>query len=131
MEPGVIEERLATGLAVAEPLLVPLGADEAALVLPDPRLAARIDRTFTHATPGEVVAPGVSARAEAKGTLVIGARRVEVGPERVEIPVAPGDHAWVWTSAGRAVVGALRLEPGHRVDLDLDAAIVGYAERGP
>jgi hypothetical protein len=131
LEPGPVDQALARRLGVAEPLLVPLARDEAALILPDAHLGARVDRTLARASPGEAVTPGVSARAEGRGVLVIGARRVEVGPERVEIAVAPGDHTWVWTHDGRTVAGALRLEPGHRVELDLDAAVVGYAERAP
>ena len=120
LEPGPMEAALAKELSVVEPALVPLGPDEAALILPDATLGARVDRVLTGPEAGEAVAPGLAVRAEVPGVLVVGERSVPVGPEAVVIPLPEGEHAYVYVGGGRRVVGALRLDRGHRVELSFD-----------
>jgi len=130
---GVVETALSKELDVLEPALVPLGEGEAALLLPDAQVGGRIDRVLVAAEPGEAVTPGVTARAEVPGVLVVGERSVEVGREPVAIALREGEHGFVFRGGGRRVVGAVRLEAGHRVELGFDAkgGVTSYVERAP
>ncbi len=132
LAPGAVETALARELAVLDPVLVPLGPDEAALILPDDTLGGHVDRVLAAAEPGEVVVQGVTARSEVPGVLVVGERSVPVGREPAAIPLGEGEHAWTFTGGGRRLVGAVRLEAGHRVELAFDpAGVTGYVERAP
>jgi hypothetical protein len=130
---GPVEAALAKDLTVVEPALVPLGPDEAALLLPDEALGDRMDRVLATAEPGEAIAPGVVARADQAGTLVVGERSVSVGPEPVVMALPAGDYTYVFGGGGRRVVGAVRLDAGHRVELDFDvrSGLARYVERAP
>ncbi len=115
-----------------DPVLVPLGDDEAALLLPDTRLGGRIDRVLAAAEAGEVVTTGVTARAGVPGVLVVGGRSLDVGQDPVAIALPEGEHTYVFTGGGRRVVGALRLEAGHSVELAFDPrGVTTYVERAP
>jgi hypothetical protein len=133
IDAGPVETALAKQLAVVEPALVPLGADEAALLLPDEVLGGRADRVLVSTEPGEVAPPGVVVRAEAPGMLVVGDRESPVGPEAVAMALPAGEHTYVLTAGGRRVVGALRIEARHAVELGFDprSGLVSYVERAP
>jgi hypothetical protein len=133
IEPGPVEALLAKELGVVEPALVPLGPDEAALLLPDATLGARVDRVLTGPEAGASTAPGLTVRAEGPGVLVVGGRSVPVGAAAVEIPLPEGDHSYVYAGGGKRVVGALRIDPGHRVELAFDprSGLTSYVDRAP
>jgi hypothetical protein len=131
IEAGPIEAALAKDLAVVEPALVPLGPDEAALILPDEHLGGHVDRVATGPEPGEIVTPGLAVRAGLPGVLVVGDREVPFGPEGAEIALPDGDHTYVLSLSGRRWVGSVRMAAGHRVELGLDASagLLGYLDR--
>jgi hypothetical protein len=133
LDAGAVETALAKELTVVEPALVPLGADEAALLLPDELLGGRVDRVLVSAEPGEVVEPGVVVRAEAPGTLAVGDRTMPIGREPAAMALPEGEHTYVLAAGGRRVVGALRIEAGHAVLLGFDprSGLVSYVEQAP
>jgi hypothetical protein len=133
MEAGPAETALAKELAVVEPALVPLGPDDAALLLPDATLGGHVDRVLAGAEQGEAVQPGLVVRAEEAGTIFVGGRSVPVGPEAVTVALPEGDHPYVLASGGRRAVGAIRMMAGHRVELGFDprSGLVGYVDRAP
>jgi hypothetical protein len=133
MEPGPVEALLAKGLGVVDPSLVPVGPDEAALLLPDSTLGARVDRVLTGPEAGEALTPGLTARADVPGVLVVDGRPVPVGAGAVQIALPVGDHTYVYAGGGKRVVGAVRLDPGHRVELWFDpgSGITSYVDRAP
>jgi hypothetical protein len=126
---GPLESALAKQIVVNDPVLVPLGSDEAALLLPDAILGGQIDRVL--APEDGAIATGVSAHAEIAGTLAIGGRTLTIGREPVSVPLAPGDHTYVFTAGGRRITGALRLAAGHSIELGFDpeARLTSYVER--
>jgi hypothetical protein len=131
LEAGPAETALAKELSVVEPALVPLGPDDAALLLPDATLGGQVDRVLAVAEPGEQ--PGFFARAVEAGTLSVDERSVPVGPEAVAVALPAGEHTYVLAAGGRRVVGALRLEAGHRVELGFDPrlGLLSYVEHAP
>jgi hypothetical protein len=132
LEPGALEVALAKELLVAEPALVPLDADEAALVLPDATLGAVVDRALTTAEPGIALEPGLRVTSPFKASVSVAGRRAEVSASGTSLAVPPGDHAYLLAGAGPRVVGALRIAPGHRVELALEGTgQVTYVDRGP
>jgi hypothetical protein len=133
MEPGPAETALARELSVVEPALVPLGPEEAVILLPDATLGGRIDRVLARAEPGEAVPPGLSVRTPEAGVLSSGERSMPVGPEGVTLGLPEGDHTYMISAGRRRVVGAVRIEAGHRVELGFDprAGLVSYVERVP
>ena len=135
LSPGPFETALARELSVVEPTLVPLGPEEAALLLPDEVLGGHVDRVLATADPGEVLEPGlvVACARTSAGVLVLGGRTELVGPAPVAIPMSEGEHTYVFTGGGRRVVGALRMAAWHRVTLDFGvrSGLTGYSERAP
>ena len=133
LEPGPVEAALAKELSVVEPALVPLGPGEAALILPDATVGGHVDRVLTGPEPGEAFAPGLAVRAEVPGVVVVGERSVPVGSGAVTVPLPEGEHAFVYVGGGKRVVGAVRMEAGHRVELGFDprAGITSYVDRAP
>jgi hypothetical protein len=131
MEAGPIEGALAKDLVAVEPALVPIGPDEAALLLPDERLGGRVDRVAAGPDPGEIVRPGLAVHAGVSGVVVVGDREVSFSPEGAEIALPDGDHTYVLSAGGKRWVGALRMAAGHRVELSLDvgAGLLGYLDR--
>jgi hypothetical protein len=128
---ALLENTLAAVLTVADPALVPLGPDEAALLLPDATLGAQVDRVLADAEPGAPLVPGLAVRAEAPGTIVVGERSVPVGGAEAVIALPEGDHTYVLKGGDRRVVGAVRMAAGHRVELGIDpgSRSVSYTER--
>jgi len=116
------DELLRARLLLADPVLVPLGKGEAALLLPDAWLGADVDRVRGR---GEVKALGVlRASAATAGTLRVGAAAVELTAwTEVALPLAPGDSTFCFTPAeGPLVVGALEVPARGEVELFLDPA---------
>jgi hypothetical protein len=128
---GPLEDALAKDLVVADPALVPLGPDEAALLLPDATLGAQVDRVLVDAEPSAPLVTGLAVRAEAPGTIVVGGRSSPVGATEAVLALPEGDHIYVLTGGGKRVVGAVRMAAGHRVELGIDprARSVSYTER--
>jgi hypothetical protein len=127
---GVVEPALGKQLAVLEPVLVPLGPDEAALLLPDDTLGGHVDRVLTSLDDGASLT-GLTATARRDGTLFVGTRSYPVGRAPVAVALEPGDHTYAYVTGGLRLVGAVRVVAGHRVDLDFDgeARLVSYVER--
>ena len=127
---GVVEPALGKQLAVVEPVLVPIGPDEAALLLPDETMGAHVDRVLAPLDDGARLT-GVTATARRDGTLFLDARSFPVGREPLAVPLDPGDHTYAYVGGGLRLVGAVRVLAGHRVDLDFDgeARLVSYVER--
>lgn len=128
---GAVEAALREQLVVNDPVLVPLGPEEAALLLPDAILGGQVDRMLTAAE--GAIATSVTARADAPGTFVIGGRSLPVGNEPITVPLAAGDHTYAFTGGGRRIIGAVTLAAGHRVELGFDPAarLTSYVERTP
>jgi hypothetical protein len=131
LTPGALETALAKDLAVTAPVLVPLGADEAALVLPDAVLGAQVDRVLTRAEPGAPFAPGVFMSGRGDGSVVVGDRSTVVGERRASIAVPEGEHTYVYASGAKRTVGVLRLDAGHRVELAFEGRSVSYVDSAP
>ncbi|APR76273.1 Hypothetical protein A7982_01620 [Minicystis rosea] len=127
---GDVERELAKALVVNDPVLIPLGADEAALLLPDAALGGRVDRVMTKADAGSC-AMGVTVHADVEGTFTIGDRTLTVGSTPVTATLSPGDHAYAFKHAGRRILGALRLAEGHCVELAFESSTTSYVERVP
>ena len=128
---GAVEIGLASRLTVNDPVLVPLREGECALILPDEALGGRVDRVLASSDEGGFVT-GLTASAEIEGVLAVGDRKVPVGREPVTVPLAPGDYTYGFTAKGRSIVGALKLSPGHRVEVGFDpeGKATSYVERG-
>jgi hypothetical protein len=112
-----VEGALAKALAIADPVLIPLSGGEAALLLPDEVLGARIDRVFADASAD---GPGLAVRAEIDGVLSVGDRTFTVSRDARAIPLPEGEHTYAFTGGGMRFVGALRLAAGRRVELGFD-----------
>jgi hypothetical protein len=118
-------------LAIADPVLVPLGADEAALLLPDATLGARVDRALTTPEAGSPFVPGLVVVASERGSLLVGERSAIVGPDGATVAVPVGEHAWIFTARDGRMIGSLRLDAGHRLELAFHGRDVTYVDRGP
>jgi hypothetical protein len=128
---GAVETALGKIVAINDPVLVPLGPESAALLLPDETLGGHVDRVLTSGDgPGPT---SVTVRAEAPGTITLGDRTVAVGREPVTLALAAGQHTYAYRGGGLRVVGALALREGHRVELGIDPAarLTSYFERSP
>lgn len=129
---GAVEIGLASRFMMNDPVLIPLGEREAALVLPDETLGGHVDRVLTSIDDGATTT-GLMATAEVGGTLAVGSRSFAVGREAVSVPLAAGDHTYAFTAKGCTVLGAARLAVGHRVEISFDpeAKLTTYVERAP
>ena len=125
---GDAETALAKRLVVHEPVFVPLGDEDAALLLPEGPLAGTIDRVLAD---GEAVPTGLVARADATGRLTVGDQSAVLGTCGSGISLPPGDHAYVFRSGDRIVVGALRVRGGRGVELSFDtrAGVTSFTEQ--
>jgi hypothetical protein len=111
------DEQLRERLVLNDPVLVPLGGDDAALLLPDARLGGHVTRVRT----GTGV-KGLVASATTPGVLTIGGRRAELRGEPVNLTVAPGSYTYLYESAGLRVVGQLKLgDAGGQLSFDVPA----------
>ncbi|MFT3773096.1 MAG: hypothetical protein QM820_47555 [Minicystis sp.] len=128
---GTVEPALGKKLVVNDPVLVPLGEAEAALLLPDAILGGHVDRVLT--TEGSAITTGVTVRSEVPGTFAASWVSAPVGREPVRVALEAGDHAYAFTAGDRRIVGALHLEAGHHVELGFDpeARLTSYVERAP
>jgi hypothetical protein len=52
----------------------------------------------------------------------VGGARVALGRDPVDVPLAPGRYAYVFSAGGRRVVGSALILPGHRVEIGFDPA---------
>jgi hypothetical protein len=129
LEAGAVETALAKYVAVADPVLVPLGDDEAALLLPDAALGARVDRAVTTPEAGSPFVPGVAVVATERGSLLVGGRSAIVGPEGATVAIPEGEHAWIFTNQDQRTIGSLRLDAGHRLELAFHGRDVVYVDR--
>ena len=127
---GTVEPELGKKLVINDPVLIPLGVDEAALLLPDATIGGHVDRVMTKAEDGPV-ATCVTVRAEVQGTFMVGEHVVTVGPEAVTVPLPAGEHAYAFKHGDRRVVGAVRLGEKRRVEIGFDpeAKLTSYVER--
>lgn len=117
---GAVESGLGKALIVNDVALVPLGEDEAALLLPDEILGGKVDRVLTAEGAGSA---GVFVRSEIDGVVSFGSREPEVtkvGRAEVQIPLPPGEHTYVLSAGDLRVLGAVRVEEGARVELGFD-----------
>lgn len=116
--PDAPDERLRDRLVLHDPVLVPLGEDEAALLLPDPQLGGRLDRVRTH---GEATAPAIRVTTTTPGTLRVGARSVEVrSEEEAQLRVEPGAHTFCFESGPFRMVGSVEVPTPGEVELSFD-----------
>jgi hypothetical protein len=143
---GTLEATLATELALADPLLVPLNdrADVAVLLYPDDRLGAVVDRV--HESEARQGAPPVSrgtsrvvVEASTPAHVVIGGRSLELSTSpdapsavaTVDVPVG-GDHRYSVLAAGVRFAGAAHVAEGAELTLRFDPATrsIDATERG-
>ena len=127
--PHGLEHRLGKKLILTHPLLIPLDARSSRLVLllPGPALGGRLERTRdTRAQPVPAADHGrLVLRTTSSGVLLLTARSYRVPAAgshhgQREVRLTPGDHAYLFTSAGRLMAGALQIPPAARAELDLD-----------
>lgn len=118
------EAELGRRLVVNDPVLLPVGPgpDQAVLLLPGPHLAGRVERSREIVGAPASGPAAVVVRSETPGTLSLGGRRLDVGPEPVRTEVEPGESAYLLLAGQSRLVGALDLAPGASVELDLDPA---------
>lgn len=119
-----LEVALAEGLAIAEPVLSPLGGDELVLLLPDRHLGIRLDRrrsTPTEASEAPVEA-GLVASSSEPGELVLPHARLAVGESLVQVTRPPsGPIGYAFAATGRrTLIGGITRPPGGRVELHLE-----------
>ena len=127
-----IEATLALGMRITDPLLVPLGERDLALLLPAPPLGFRMDRRREDLdAPLEPSARGrVSLQASIAGRVSWGSRSSPVrAGEAVTFDLQVGDHALLWESGGRSIVFALHMPAAGAVEVDVVADAISTLQR--
>ncbi|MBI5527293.1 MAG: hypothetical protein HY897_13240 [Deltaproteobacteria bacterium] len=113
-------------LVLNDPVLVPLGDREAAILLPDRFLGGEIDRARTSTVrprDGEVPSASVRASAASPGTLALGSASFSLGAEEIRKDMAPGAHTYCFaTPDGLRIVGNAVVPPHGWTELTFDPA---------
>lgn len=129
-----LEAEVAPSLRVTDPILVPLGARERALLLPAPPLGLErdqrredLDAPLEEAARGKVsVLSGVAGRASA------GSGSWTVAPgEPTTFALRPGPHAVLWESGTSAVVLAIDMPATGAVEVDVGEDSISILQRRP
>jgi hypothetical protein len=123
------DELLRDRLILNDPVLVPLGEGEAALLLPDGWLGGQLERVRTK---GEAP-PGIRVSATTAGTFTLGRQSVEVASEEAHLSVEPSAHTYCFESGGLRVVGNVLVPARGEVELSIDtpARSTRSVELGP
>lgn len=111
------DEQLRNRLVLNDPVLVPLGGDEAALLLPDAWLGGNVARVRTEEKPQET---GVRVSATTPGVFTLGSRRVELNDTDVLLALQPGTYTYCYESNGLRVVGSLELHAHALAEISFD-----------
>ena len=147
---GTTEAKLRPHVALADPVLIPLGerGDVAALLYPDAVLGASVERVREPGAGGDgggeaAAPPHVVFRVPASGRLVVGDRTIDLASggacpagtascvAKATVDVTPGDHAYSLEVGPLRLAGALRVPEGGELELDLDPSqrAVRWTER--
>ncbi|MFT3713475.1 MAG: hypothetical protein QM817_37945 [Archangium sp.] len=111
------DEQLRDRLILNDPVLVPLGGDEAALLLPDAWLGGNVARVRTEERPKET---GLRVSATTPGVFTLGSRRVELSEGDVLLSLQPGTYTYCFESSGLRVVGSLELHANALAEVSFD-----------
>lgn len=119
---GSPESELARKLIVNDPVLIPLPAHDAELILllPDAVLGGDVDRVRDGEKPES--AETLHIESALRGTLSVSNQSIAVDSHGGTLSLPAGDHTYLFESGGLRIVGSLRMAPGGKVELYFDPA---------